>query len=256
MTKSFSSRRLWGWCAAIVLLMISQGCASTPPVGARSHAKSDPWERWNRQVFDFNENLDQVVLKPAATTYTKVVPQFVRSSVSHFFGNFADGWSSVNNFLQGKPGRGFGDMMRVGTNTVFGVFGLFDVATEAGIERTREDFGQTLGVWGLPAGPYIVWPLFGPSSLRDSAGIPLDVIVSPSMVLSHDGIKMGVALLQVVNVRANLLGASRMLDDVALDRYAFLRDAYLQRRRSLVYDGDPPDLPAEEEDEDPTLTTP
>jgi phospholipid-binding lipoprotein MlaA len=233
---------------ASALLLGLNGCASAPEAGAKVRSKADPLEPWNRQVFALNEGLDKFALKPAANAYVQVVPQLMRQGVTNFFGNFADAWSSVNNFLQAKPERGFSDLMRVGTNTVFGIGGIFDVATEAGIDRTREDFGQTLGVWGLPAGPYIVWPVFGPSSLRDSIAMPLDMAVGPGFALKDDGFRLGVSLLQVVNLRANLLSASTLLDDVALDRYAFVRDAYLQRRRSLVYDGEPPDLPPEDED--------
>ncbi|MFN9709687.1 MAG: VacJ family lipoprotein [Burkholderiales bacterium] len=223
------------------------GCASAPERGGMLHSKADPLEAWNRNVFTFNEGLDKVALKPAAKAYVHTVPPLVRQGVSNFFGNFADVWSSVNNFLQVKPARGFSDLMRVGTNTVFGLGGIFDVATQAGIERTREDFGQTLGVWGLPAGPYIVWPILGPSSLRDSFGLPLDMAAGAPAAFKDDGLRLGASLLQVVNVRANLLSAGQLLDDVALDRYAFVRDAYLQRRYSLLYDGDPPDQPSEED---------
>jgi phospholipid-binding lipoprotein MlaA len=245
--RSFAGR---GWCAALVLVLL-QGCASTPQLAAPAKPDIDPWENWNRKVFAFNDDLDHAVVKPTATAYRQFVPQFVRSGVGNFFGNFTDAWSAVNNLLQGKGERGFSDIMRVGTNTVLGVFGLFDVATEAGIERTREDFGQTLGVWGVPPGPYVVWPVFGPSSVRESLALPLDLSVTPAFSINETAPLFGVAILQLVHVRANLLGASSLLDDVALDRYSFLRDAYLQRRRYLVYDGDPPEPPPEPDDADP-----
>lgn len=246
--------RAWA-VKALLAMMALQGCASVTDPSRPSHP-SDPWEGWNRKVYAFNENLDEAVVKPTATAYVKVVPQVVRTGVTNFFGNFSDAWSAVNSFLQGKGEAGFSDLMRVGTNTVFGIFGLFDVATEAGIERHGEDFGQTLGVWGVPAGPYIMWPLLGPSSLRESAALPLELRVGPGAVINDDGVQWGVTVLRVVNLRANLLNASGLLDDVALDRYTFVRDAYLQRRRSLVYDGDPPEPPLESEDPPEPVTKP
>ena len=235
----------------LLVLILSgglNGCASAPEQKARPHSQADPLETWNRKVFTFNEGLDKLALKPAAQAYVHIVPRLVRQGVNNFFGNFSDIWSSVNNFLQAKPARGVSDFMRVGTNTVFGIGGIFDVATQAGMERTREDFGQTLGTWGFPAGPYIVWPILGPSSLRDSFGLPLDMAAGPSMAFKDDGFRLGLGLLQAVNVRANLLGASSLLDDVALDRYTFVRDAYLQRRYSLLHDGAPPNPPSESEE--------
>ena len=247
---SFAGR---GWCAALVLVLL-QGCASSSQLAAApSRPDIDPWENWNRKVFSFNDDIDHAVVKPTAKAYRQIVPQFVRSGVGNFFGNFTDVWSALNNFLQGKGEHGFNDVMRVGTNTVFGIFGFFDVATEAGLERTGEDFGQTLGVWGVPPGPYIVWPLLGPSSVRESLAMPLDRVVTPALIVNRSTAQFGVTVLQVVNLRANLLSASSLMDDVALDRYSFLRDAYLQRRRSLVYDGDPPETPPEPDDADEVI---
>lgn len=203
----------------------------------------DPLEPWNRGVFAFNEALDTAVLAPVARGYRQVVPQPLRTAVSNFFGNFGDAWSTLNLFLQGKPATGVQMGMRVATNTVLGLGGLLDIASEAGLERQNEDFGQTLGVWGLPAGPYLVWPLFGPSSLRETAAMPLDRGWSPALAFGSDTDRLGVTLLSVVDTRTGLLDAGRVLDDVALDKYSFLRDAYLARRRNLVYDGDPPEQP-------------
>ncbi len=243
-------RRFWMWrhsgLPLAILVMVLQGCATLADPSRPTHP-SDPWEGWNRKVFSFNEGLDEAVVKPVATTYVKVVPQLARQGVTNFFGNFSDAWSAVNSFLQGKGEAGFSDLMRVSTNTVFGIFGLFDVASEAGIERHGEDFGQTLGVWGVPAGPYMMLPLLGPSSLRETAALPLNMSVGPGALIREDGVQWGVTVLQVVNLRANLLSTTGLLDDIALDRYVFVRDAYLQRRRSLVYGGDPPELPPEPE---------
>jgi phospholipid-binding lipoprotein MlaA len=232
------SRRLAAWAALVFGLVMLQGCST---LGARTAGdKVDPWENWNRKVFTFNEKLDEKVLKPVAVGYSNVVPRPVRNSVDNFFGNFGDAWSAVNNFLQGKFGNGFHDVVRFGTNTVFGLGGTLDVATEFGLDHQYEDFGQTLGTWGFGPGAYVVWPLLGPSSVRESIALPFDRAVSPALVIHDGAVKWEITGLQIVNTRAGLLGASKVLDDIALDKYTFIRDAYLQRRRSLVYDGEEP----------------
>jgi phospholipid-binding lipoprotein MlaA len=236
--------------ALLALALVASGCATTSGGAPRpvTGPGADPWENWNRKVYAFNDAIDRAVLKPVATAYVDYVPQPVRTGVSNFFGNFGDAWSAINNFLQGKIANGFQDVMRVGTNTVFGIGGLFDVATEAGIEKQGEDLGQTFGRWGFGPGPYVVWPLLGPSTLRDSFALPADRYVSPLLLTDHDSTRGGIVVLGAVDQRAALLGASRVLDDVALDKYAFTRDGYLQRRRSLVYDGNPPPLPSDGSD--------
>jgi phospholipid-binding lipoprotein MlaA len=215
---------------------------------AAAQTASDPLEGFNRGVQRFNDGVDEAVLEPVAEGYRRLVPSFVRTGVANFFGNLGDGWSAVNHLLQGKPGDALDMTLRVAVNTTFGLGGLLDVASEAGIERRSEDFGQTLGVWGLPAGPYLVLPLLGPSSLRDAAGRPLDMAAtSLGLVTDRDGTRAAGTVLSVVDTRASLLGATRLLDDIALDRYTFLRDAYLARRKNLVWDGNPP----QERDDDP-----
>ncbi len=239
MNQPSRSKRL----ASAVLLaatLLLGACATIQGTGISPGQKLDPWESWNRKVFAFNEGVDENLLKPVATVYSKVVPQFVRRSVDNFFGNAADAWSAVNNLLQGKVQLAVEDTVRFTTNSVFGFIGLIDIATEFGLDHHYEDFGQTLGHWGFRPGAYVVWPLFGPSTVRDSIALLLDRSVSPALVLNNGGAQWGITGLQVVNTRANLLGASRLLDDIALDKYSFLRDAYLQRRRSLVFDGDEP----------------
>ncbi|MEW6703556.1 MAG: VacJ family lipoprotein [Pseudomonadota bacterium] len=229
---------------ALCILVTAAGCATVGGAPPRQSAgqKLDPWENWNRKVFAFNEGLDEHLLKPVATAYQKVVPSFVRSAVTNFFGNAQDGWSAVNHLLQGKGQSAFEMMVRFNTNTVFGFGGVLDIASEAGIERQPEDFGQTLGAWGFGAGAYIVWPVLGPSSVRDSLALPLDRSATPAVLFSNDlGTELTVLTLQLVDTRANLLSASRVIDDIALDKYTFVRDGYLARRRSLVYDGNPPD---------------
>jgi phospholipid-binding lipoprotein MlaA len=216
------------------------GCSTLREARSGPGQRLDPWENWNRKVFAFNDGLDENVIKPAAIAYSNVVPQLVREGVGNFFGNVSDAWSAINSFLQGKFVLGFQDSVRVGTNTLFGVLGLFDVARELGIERHSEDFGQTLGHWGVGAGAYVVWPLLGPSTVRESFALPLDISATPAWLFNDGGSKYTITGLNIINTRANLLAATRMLDDIALDKYSFVRDAYLQRRRSLVLDGEEP----------------
>ena len=224
-------------CMGIALMA---GCATTQQT--ERVAKIDPFESMNRAVFTFNENADEYVIKPVAEAYQFVLPDFVRTGVTNFFSNIGDVFVAVNNLLQGKPGNAANDIGRFLVNSTIGILGLFDVATEAGLEKNKEDFGQTLGVWGVPSGPYVVLPLFGPSSVRDTAGLALDIktdFILNSNQLNHDQ-KVGSTVLRVVNQRANLLEASQLLEDAAFDKYSFLRDSYLQRRRNQVYDGNPP----------------
>jgi len=239
------------------LLFALGGCATIKDARGGPGARLDPWENWNRKVFAFNEGLDEKVLKPVATGYSKVVPQFARRGIDNFFANAADAWSAVNNVLQGKPEPALQDVVRVTTNTVFGFFGLLDIASEFGLEHHYEDFGQTLGRWGFGAGAYVVWPVLGPSSVRDSAALPADRwFASPSVFIQDGRWQAGITVLQIVNTRANLLGATRLLDDIALDKYSFIRDAYLQRRRSLVYDGDAPATPEPVDGPEPAASAP
>jgi phospholipid-binding lipoprotein MlaA len=206
----------------------------------------DPFEPFNRKIYAFNDAIDNAVLKPVATAYRDYVPEVVRAGVGNFLGNFSDAWSTVNHLLQGKVQTGMEMFMRVAVNSVLGLGGLLDVSSEMGLERRDEDFGQTLGWWGMPAGPYLVWPLLGPSSVRETVAMPLDRGIGPGLVINDTGATAGLALIGVVDTRAGLLRASRLLGDVALDPYVFLRDAYLARRRNLVWDGNPPD-----EDQEP-----
>ena len=236
-------------CAAagLALAWVS-GCATLP--AGSTPTSEDPWEGFNRKVFVFNDAVDEAVLKPVATAYRDVVPELVRTGVSNVLGNIGDIWSAANHLLQGKIHHGLDMGMRVLTNSVFGLGGLLDPATEMGLVRRSEDFGQTLGRWGLGPGPYLVLPLLGPSTLRDGSALLLDRQAAPSTLANTDAGTYGIATLEVIALRASLLGASKLLDDVALDKYTFLRQAYLSRRLDLVYDGAPPlqafdDEPAE-----------
>ena len=226
------------------LLLVAAGLA-----GCATPQRPDPLEPWNRKVYAFNEGLDNAVLKPTATVYQKVVPSPVRTAATNFFNNIYDLWSATNLFLQGRVTDGLSDVMRFGSNTVFGILGLADVASEMGLERHNEDFGQTLGRWGVGPGAYIVWPVLGSSTVRDSVALPLEMRITPETFVSPVRASNSLLGLRLINTRANLLQASSMLDGIALDKYTFVRDAYLQRRRSLVYDGDPP--PLDDEPDEP-----
>jgi phospholipid-binding lipoprotein MlaA len=226
--------------ALVFALALAAGATS-------AQSANDPFEKANRAIFGFNEALDGAVLTPVAKGYQAVVPELLRTGVSNFFGNFGDGWSAINNLLQGKGEASATMVMRVATNTLFGIGGIFDVASDLGMERSTEDFGQTLGRWGMPAGPYVVWPLLGPSTARDTLGRPLDLAWSHSLVINDTGVNVSLSALNLIDTRASLLSASRVVDGLAFDKYTFIRDAYIARRRNLVYDGNPPELPEEAE---------
>jgi len=238
----------WRVAMLAVALAALAGCATIREGRGGPGQRLDPWENWNRKVFNFNEGVDNAVLKPVATAYSDVVPEPVRRSVTNFFNNFSDAWSAINNMLQGKFALGFEDATRVGANTLFGLGGILDVASEMGLEHHYEDFGQTLGRYGVGAGAYVVLPILGPSTVRDTAALPLDRLATPPALFDGTGTQVSLTLLQIINTRASLLGATRVIDDISLDKYTFIRDAYLQRRRSLVFDGNEPETPAAPEE--------
>jgi phospholipid-binding lipoprotein MlaA len=180
------------------------------------------------------------VLKPVAETYVKVIPGFAREGIANFFENVADIGTGLNNIIQGKPGDGVADLGRVVVNTTIGIFGLWDVATPMGLEKHNEDFGQTLGVWGVPPGPYFVIPFLGPSTARDAPARAVDPSWYYSRAIDNNTVYWSLWGLDQVRIRANLLKAESVIDQAALDRYTFIRDAWLQRRRNMVYDGKPP----------------
>lgn len=202
----------------------------------------DPLEPLNRATYSFNDMLDRAVIKPLAQGYAFIMPAPANQGVTNFFNNLADIRSALNNLLQLKVGRAFSDVGRVAINTTVGILGLIDVASNMNLPRYGEDFGQTLGVWGFGPGPYIVLPLLGPSSGRDTVGLVVDWYTDPIRWLLNDETwRWGLLGLEIIDTRADLLNASRVLEQASLDPYAFMRDAFLQRRRSLVYDGNPPD---------------
>jgi phospholipid-binding lipoprotein MlaA len=213
-------------------MLLLAGCATVH--------NPDPLESLNRKTFALNESVDRAVLAPVARTYVRVVPAPVRTGVGNVFSNTKDLWSALNLGLQGRPLDGASDVLRFGTNTVFGVLGIFDVASKIGLEKHGEDFGQTLGVWGVAPGAYLVLPLFGPSSLRDAASFPLDAMGTVSLSGSDVGLGNTLTALRLADGRAKVLPATDMVDQVALDKYSFVRDAWLQRRQSLVGNTKPP----------------
>ena len=220
----------------LVLMLVSlAGCATTGEGDPR-----DPFEGWNRGVYKFNDKVDDYLLRPVAETYEDWVPREVRDRVRNFFGNLADPFIGVNNLLQGKVSEAFDDWTRFILNTTVGLVGIHDVATDLGLEKHNEDFGQTFGRWGAGTGPYLVLPIFGSSNLRDGVGLAADMYADPLSEVRPIDLRNSAIATRAVQTRADLLGASRVLGEAALDRYVFQRDAYLQRRRSLVYDGRPP----------------
>jgi len=233
------------------------GCATVPPTDtlhqnhtidrAESVNLADPWENWNRKVFAFNDRIDSAVLKPLAEGYRSAVPHPVRTGIDNVLGNLGDIGSTANQFLQGKVQDGVEMGMRVLVNTIFGLGGVLDVATEARLTRRSEDFGQTLGHWGVGSGPFVVLPLLGPSSLRDAVALPVDLQYAPSALAQTSAGRYSITALSVINARSNLLSTTQLLDTAALDRYSFMRDAWLQRRLDQVYDGAPPEEKREDE---------
>ena len=233
--QTLGTSRLWRVLAVAAIVALSAGCATAPGGDPR-----DPWEPYNRSMSKFNDSVDDAVLKPVATVYRDVLPQPVRTGVGNFFGNLSDVWSFVNNALQAKPEGSLHSFWRVVVNSTIGLAGVLDPATEMRLERHREDFGQTLGRWGVPPGPYFVIPLLGPSTVRDTAALPVDFYGHPLGHMHDVAWRNSLTGVQLIHTRAAVLGATDLLDAAALDPYTFKRDAFLQRRQNDVYDGNPP----------------
>lgn len=229
------TRRLVG---LVLPALLVAGCASNPD---RVTDPRDPLEPFNRAVFRFNTDFDNAFMRPLAKGYKAVTPEPVDRGITNFFSNIDDFTSFVNNILQFKMSRAGSDLGRIFMNSTVGILGFFDVATNAGLPSYKEDFGQTLGYWGLPPGAYFMLPIFGPSNLRDNVGFAGDIVTDPFFSIETGKIYWGFATLRIVDFRADRLTAGEILTDAALDPYIFLRDAYLQRRRNLVYDGNPPE---------------
>jgi phospholipid-binding lipoprotein MlaA len=226
MKHTITIQRLLPWLAALALL---QGCATGPNANP-----DDPLEPFNRTVYNFNDGVDRAVFKPVATVYRDITPRPVRTGVTNFFGNLSDVWSMVNSTLQLHPKEATDSLFRVTVNTIFGVGGLFDVATDLRIEKHSEDFGQTMGRYGIGSGPYLVLPLLGSSTVRDSVGLLVDNQGDIVAQAHHVPVRNSGYALRVINGRANLLQAGEVLEQAALDKYSFTRDIYLQRRQSQI----------------------
>jgi len=207
---------------------------------ATSGNQKDPIEGFNRAMFAFNDGLDKGIIKPVAQGYEAVLPQPVRTGVANFFANIGDLFIAVNNLLQGKVPEAINDVGRVLVNSTLGVLGVMDVASDLGMEKHEEDFGQTLGRWGVGDGAYVVLPLFGPRTLRDTVGLVVDWKADMVADVDHIPTRNALLVTRVVSNRALMLPSDKIVEEAALDRYSFVRDGYLQRRRSLIFDGNPP----------------
>ena len=228
-------RGFFGRCLAVLLTgLLLGGCAS----GGNPR---DPIEPINRAVYGFNDGFDRAIAKPIAEGYKNVVPEIARTGVTNFFSNLEDVWILVNNLFQGKVESALDDMARVLVNSTVGLFGIVDIASDLGIAKHNEDFGQTLGRWGVGSGPYLVLPFLGSSTLRDALGMGLmDMQGDIVRQLKHVPTRNTLLATRIINTRANFLDVSRIVEEAALDKYIYVRDAHLQRRRSLIYDGSPP----------------
>ena len=221
--------RLAGSAALVLGLGLLAGCSTVKEKANNFVEQVDPFEQVNRSTFEFNNKADAAVFKPVAQVYSDTVPGFVQSGIGNFFGNLNDVWTGVNSFLQGNIQDGFTDMMRVGLNTTFGFLGVLDIASEANIPKHKNDLGQTLGVWGVPNGPYLVLPLLGPSVTRDAVALPVDFYGDPWSYSKPIWVRNTGSVVRLVDKRAGYLDSFNLMQDAALDEYIFVRDAYLQR---------------------------
>ena len=225
----------------VLLAFALSGCAGNDP--------QDPFEGYNRAMFSFNDGVDRAVLQPVAKGYKAITPSFFRGHVSNFFSNLGDIWGTANAGFQFKGEKFLTGVFRVGVNSTFGIGGLVDVAGPLGLDSPQEDFGQTLGYWGIKPGPYIVLPIFGPSNVRDTIGMIADGFAGVSYFVDENSVRWGLLALDGINLRAQLLSVEGAVDGAALDKYTFFKNAYMQRRLNMVYDGDPPVEPGFEIDD-------
>ncbi len=231
----------------LLAILALSGCAST------HHNPKDPLEAFNRGVYQFNDAVDKALIKPAATGYNIAMPSLGKTMVSNFFSNLDDVIVAINDLLQFKVVRAASDSGRILVNSTIGIYGLVDVASKVGLEKHNEDFGQTLGYWGIGSGPYLVIPLLGPSTVRDGAGLYADIRSGMLGRFKPVDTRNQLYVTNLINKRAGLLNQEKVLDEAMIDQYSFIRDAYLQRRRSLIYDGSPP---REKFDEDESANAP
>lgn len=218
-------------------LALLSACASVPG----GPTEGDPFESYNRAMFSFNDGLDEYILKPVAEGYNTVMPSPVKTGVSNFFSNIGDIFVIINDILQFKFGQAVSDTGRFIINSTIGLYGLIDVSTELGLPKHDEDFGQTFATWGIGKGPYIVLPFFGPKTMRGAAGFVIESTYDPVYQIKNDDAMWGTVSLRAIDTRYNLLKAGRIVEQAALDKYSFVRDAYLQHRKNLIYDGNPPE---------------
>lgn len=228
--KTLFAKRVFSMAFAAVVVSGLSGCATT------ANNPKDPFEGFNRAMFAVNEGID-VVVKPVAQGYDAAAPLPVKAGIGNFFGNLYDVWTAFNNFLQGKGGDGLSDVGRVLVNTTIGIGGVFDVASEMGLDKHTEDFGQTLGKWGVSDGPYFYWPLIGPRTTRDSFGWVVDSYADPVWRVDDVALRNSLGLVRFIDVRASLLPTDKVVEQAAFDKYNYIRDAYLQHRRSEINDG-------------------
>jgi phospholipid-binding lipoprotein MlaA len=234
MNLKLNGSRISMWTLTVLVLALP-GCASVSNADPR-----DPWEPMNRRVYQFNEVIDQVAIRPAAVVYDTVVPTPIRAGVHNFLGNLSDVWSMANSALQLKAQATAETLMRVTVNTFLGLGGVLDVATEMRLDKRKEDFGQTLGHWGVKPGPYVMLPLLGPSTLRDAMALPVDRAGDVRQKINDLAVRNTLVVTGVVDLRADLITTIDAIKAAALDPYTFVRDGYLQKRENDVFDGNPP----------------
>jgi phospholipid-binding lipoprotein MlaA len=231
--KTGIARQISKLALVVAAASLLGGCAT-------SGNPKDPIEGFNRAMFGFNEGLDKVIIKPVATGYEAVLPDPIQTGVANFFSNIADLMIGVNNLLQGKPAQAASDAGRVLVNTTVGFLGILDVASTMGMEKHEEDVGQTFGRWGMDDGAYVVLPFFGSRTVRDTIGLAFDVYTDPVAHVDHIPTRNVLLATRLISDRAEFLKADKVIEEAALDKYSYVRDAYLQRRRSLIHDGNPP----------------
>lgn len=236
MRKPMQTLRPTSLAALALSLSMLGGCATTGPADER-----DPWEGFNRSMHSFNTTVDDAVFIPVSKGYKKVVPTPINKGITNFFSNINEVLVILNDLLQFKLGNAASDTGRLLVNSTAGIFGVIDVATEMGLDKHDEDFGQTLGYWGMGPGPYLVLPFLGPKTLRDTGGLLVDSWADPVWNIDDMATRNALLALRFLDTRADLLSATSILETAALDQYSFVRDAYLQRRDYLIYDGDPPE---------------